>query len=156
MCLSHEPRLASVKAAADAAGRKICFIGMSLTTYLEAAQREGRAPIDPKDLVSQEDMEGMDPNQLLIVTTGSQVSTLCIIVHSLYLCTLSYSICPKFTSGQTEYSARCRLSHVLHCPWLLGGRPPFCGSTLLTLYSTLQRQAQSLSHVKILLLVQVF
>ncbi|CAL8471521.1 g11063 [Coccomyxa elongata] len=69
---SNLHRLASVKAAADAAGRKICFIGMSLTTYLEAAQREGRAPIDPKDLVSQEDMEGMDPNQLLIVTTGSQ------------------------------------------------------------------------------------
>ena len=41
---------------------------------MEAAEREGRAPIDPKDLVSQEDMEGMDPNQLLVVTTGSQVS----------------------------------------------------------------------------------
>jgi mRNA degradation ribonuclease J1/J2 len=65
-----------VKAAADAAGRKICFIGMSLNTYLEAAQREGRAPIDPKDLVSQEDMDGMDPNQLLVVTTGSQVRRL--------------------------------------------------------------------------------
>lgn len=46
---------------------------MSLTTYLEAAAHEGRAPIDPKDIVSQADMEGMDPNQLLIVTTGSQV-----------------------------------------------------------------------------------
>lgn len=68
-----ESRLASVKAAADASGRKICFIGMSLTTYLEAAEREGRAPINPKDLVSQEDMDGMDPNQLLVVTTGSQV-----------------------------------------------------------------------------------
>jgi mRNA degradation ribonuclease J1/J2 len=65
-----------VKAAADAAGRKICFIGMSLNTYLEAAQREGRAPIDPKDLVSQEDMDGLDPNQLLVVTTGSQVRRL--------------------------------------------------------------------------------
>lgn len=62
-----------MKAAADASGRKICFIGMSLTTYLEAAEREGRAPINPKDLVSQEDMDGMDPNQLLVVTTGSQV-----------------------------------------------------------------------------------
>ena len=65
-------RLASVHAAAQAAGRKICFIGMSLTTYLEAAQKEGRAPFDPKDLVSQEDMDAIDPNQLLIVTTGSQ------------------------------------------------------------------------------------
>jgi mRNA degradation ribonuclease J1/J2 len=69
-------RLASVKAAADAAGRKICFIGMSLTTYLEAAQEEGRAPINPKDIVSQNDMDAMDPNELLIVTTGSQVGML--------------------------------------------------------------------------------
>jgi mRNA degradation ribonuclease J1/J2 len=66
-------RLASVKAAADASGRKIAFIGMSLTTYLEAAHREGRAPFDPRELVPQEDMDSIDPNQLLIVTTGSQV-----------------------------------------------------------------------------------
>ena len=66
-------RLASVKQAADAAGRKICFIGMSLTTYLEAAHREGRAPFDPAELVAQEDMNSVDPNKLLVVTTGSQV-----------------------------------------------------------------------------------
>ena len=69
----HWCRLASVKQAADAAGRKICFIGMSLTTYLEAAHREGRAPFDPKELVPQEDMDAVDPNKLLVVTTGSQV-----------------------------------------------------------------------------------
>ena len=62
-----------MKQAADAAGRKICFIGMSLTTYLEAAHREGRAPFDPKELVAQEDMDSVDPNKLLVVTTGSQV-----------------------------------------------------------------------------------
>ena len=62
-----------MKQAADAAGRKICFIGMSLTTYLEAAHREGRAPFDPKELVAQEDLDSVDPNKLLIVTTGSQV-----------------------------------------------------------------------------------
>jgi hypothetical protein len=62
-----------VKQAADAAGRRICFIGMSLTTYLEAAHREGRAPFDPKELVAQEDMDSVDPNKLLVVTTGSQV-----------------------------------------------------------------------------------
>lgn len=62
-----------MKQAADAAGRKICFIGMSLTTYLEAAHREGRAPFDPKELVPQEDMDAVDPNKLLVVTTGSQV-----------------------------------------------------------------------------------
>ena len=67
-------RLASVKQAADAAGRKICFIGMSLTTYLEAAHREGRAPFDPNELVDQSDMDSVDPNKLLVVTTGSQVA----------------------------------------------------------------------------------
>jgi hypothetical protein len=46
---------------------------MSLTTYLEAAHREGRAPFDPAELVAQDDINSVDPNKLLIVTTGSQV-----------------------------------------------------------------------------------
>lgn len=131
--------MAAVKKAADASGRKICFIGMSLNHYLEvgtggvlqrvgqgrnlptvssgctpalavacrlvlhwfhsavhqpsctasacsrhptalptpsapqAAQREGRAPFDPKDVIDAADLDEYDPNQLLIVTTGSQV-----------------------------------------------------------------------------------
>ena len=64
--------MASVKKAADAAGRKIAFVGMSLNTYLEAAAREGRSPIDPRDLVPPEALADADPNRLLIVTTGSQ------------------------------------------------------------------------------------
>lgn len=31
--------MAAVKKAADASGRKICFIGMSLSHYLEVGQR---------------------------------------------------------------------------------------------------------------------
>lgn len=69
---SNLHRLASVKKAADASGRKICFVGMSLNTYLEAAFQEGRAPIDPRHLVPQSAMDDMDPNELLVVTTGSQ------------------------------------------------------------------------------------
>ena len=61
-----------MKKAADAAGRKIAFIGMSLTTYLEAAMRDGRAPIDPRELVPVSQIDAMDPNELLIITTGSQ------------------------------------------------------------------------------------
>lgn len=57
---------------------------MSLTTYLEAAHREGRAPFDPKELVAQEDLDSVDPNKLLIVTTGSQVPVLT--CHSLLEC----------------------------------------------------------------------
>ena len=66
-------RLNSVKAAADAAGRQICFIGLSLTTYLEAAEKVGRAPFSPAELVPVNDLEEHDPNKILIVTTGSQV-----------------------------------------------------------------------------------
>jgi mRNA degradation ribonuclease J1/J2 len=65
--------MAAVKKAADATGRKICFIGMSLGFYLEAAAREGRAPFDPKEVITAADMDDYDPNELLIVTTGSQV-----------------------------------------------------------------------------------
>ena len=61
-----------MKKAADIAGRKICFIGMSLTSYLEAADANGRAPFNPKDLVPQSEIDTIDPNKLLIVTTGSQ------------------------------------------------------------------------------------
>lgn len=47
---SNLHRLASVKAAADAAGRQICFIGTSLNTYLEAAYRDGRYWLDGMEL----------------------------------------------------------------------------------------------------------
>ena len=54
------------------AGRKIAFVGMSLTTYLEAAKKAGLAPIDPDSLVPAEEIDNVNPNELLIVTTGSQ------------------------------------------------------------------------------------
>ncbi|KAK9828609.1 hypothetical protein WJX72_001027 [[Myrmecia] bisecta] len=69
---SNLHRIAGVKAAADAANRKICFIGMSLNTYLEAAERDGRAPFSSKDLIHQADLDRYDPSEVLIVTTGSQ------------------------------------------------------------------------------------
>lgn len=48
-------------------------MGMSLTTYLEAAHAEGQAPFSPADLVPVSDIEQHDPNTLLLVSTGSQV-----------------------------------------------------------------------------------
>lgn len=69
---SNIHRLGSVKRAADAAGRRVAFLGMSLYTYLEAAQRAGFAPFSADDLVPQEDIDSMDPNKLLVITTGSQ------------------------------------------------------------------------------------
>ncbi|MCL7026554.1 hypothetical protein MKW94_023180 [Papaver nudicaule] len=69
---SNIHRLGSVKAAADLTGRKLVFVGMSLRTYLDAAFRDGQAPIDPSTLVKVEDIDNYAPKDLLIVTTGSQ------------------------------------------------------------------------------------
>ncbi|MCO5580185.1 hypothetical protein L7F22_034052 [Adiantum nelumboides] len=69
---SNVHRLGSVKAAAEASGRKLVFLGMALRTYLDAAWRDGQAPFDPSILVKPEDMDLFAPKDLLIVTTGSQ------------------------------------------------------------------------------------
>ncbi|KAG1653453.1 hypothetical protein FOA52_009118 [Chlamydomonas sp. UWO 241] len=69
---SNLHRLYSVKKAADAAGRKIAFVGMSLNHYLDAAHKDGRAPFDPKDVIQAQELDNYDPNEVLIVTTGSQ------------------------------------------------------------------------------------
>ncbi|CAI9753088.1 unnamed protein product [Fraxinus pennsylvanica] len=69
---SNIHRLGSVKAAADLTGRKLVFVGMSLRTYLDAAWKDGKAPIDPSTLVKVEDIDAYSPKDLLIVTTGSQ------------------------------------------------------------------------------------
>ncbi|XP_050223050.1 ribonuclease J isoform X2 [Mercurialis annua] len=69
---SNIHRLGSVKAAADLTGRKLVFVGMSLRTYLDAAWKDGKAPIDPSTLVKVEDIDAYAPKDLLVVTTGSQ------------------------------------------------------------------------------------
>ncbi|XP_020702372.1 ribonuclease J isoform X2 [Dendrobium catenatum] len=69
---SNIHRIGSVKAAADLTGRKLVFVGMSLRTYLDAAFRDGKAPMDPSTLVKVEEIDAYPPNGLLIVTTGSQ------------------------------------------------------------------------------------
>ncbi|KAG4943186.1 hypothetical protein JHK82_047360 [Glycine max] len=69
---SNIHRLGSVKAAADLTGRKLVFVGMSLRTYLDAAWKDGKSPIDPSTLVKAEDIDAYAPKDLLIVTTGSQ------------------------------------------------------------------------------------
>ncbi|CAI8609766.1 unnamed protein product [Vicia faba] len=69
---SNINRLGSVKAAADLTDRKLVFAGMSLRTYLDAAWKDGKSPIDPSTLVKLEDIDAYAPKDLLIVTTGSQ------------------------------------------------------------------------------------
>lgn len=69
---SNIHRIGSVQAAADLTGRKLVLVGMSLRTYLDAAFRDGKAPMDPSTLVKVEEIDAYPPNGLLIVTTGSQ------------------------------------------------------------------------------------
>ena len=71
---SNIHRLYGVKAAADASGRKIAFVGMSLTTYLEAAKKSGIAPIDPDTRACPPRDRPGEPHELIIVTTGSQAA----------------------------------------------------------------------------------
>ncbi|XWS47822.1 hypothetical protein CRYUN_Cryun13aG0018000 [Craigia yunnanensis] len=54
-------------------GVTLVFVGMSLRTYLDAAWKDGKAPIDPSTLVKMEDIDAYAPEDLIIVTTGSQV-----------------------------------------------------------------------------------
>ncbi|AQK60200.1 RNA-metabolising metallo-beta-lactamase family protein [Zea mays] len=53
-------------------GVTLVFVGMSLRTYLEAAFKDGKAPLDPSTLIKVEDMDAYAPKDLLVVTTGSQ------------------------------------------------------------------------------------
>ena len=82
-------RLAAVKKAADAAGRRLCFVGMSLNTYLEAAHKEGMAPFDPKELIPVGELDNHDPNKVMVITTGSQVPIPRCLFFYLFVCFLS-------------------------------------------------------------------
>ncbi len=72
MFASNLHRLRALVEAAEATGRKVAFAGRSLWSYLEAAWRDGRAPIEPSRVVDMEYIESMDPREALVVTTGSQ------------------------------------------------------------------------------------
>ena len=85
---SNLHRIGSLKMAADAADRKLCFVGLSLNSYLAAAQkwiltfkertallslfcRSGDAPFDPRVLIDSSELDDIDPNKVLVITTGS-------------------------------------------------------------------------------------
>eukprot|EP00210_Caulerpa_lentillifera_P006148 g5875.t1 len=69
---SNLHRIGSLKLAADAANRKLCFVGLSLEMYLAAAEKSGDAPFLPREVISSTELEDIDPNDVLIITTGSQ------------------------------------------------------------------------------------
>jgi mRNA degradation ribonuclease J1/J2 len=70
---SNLHRLATMKHAADATGRKLAYAGQSFFTYLTAAHKAGRAPFDPSELLElQTALDGYPAEKLLVLTTGSQ------------------------------------------------------------------------------------
>lgn len=81
---SNIHRLEALKAAADASGRKMVLMGMSLNVYLEAAFKNKRASFSPAQLIDAEEMDGYASNQLLIVTTGSQAEPRAMLSRAAY------------------------------------------------------------------------
>ncbi len=69
---SNLHRLTGLVAAAEATGRRLVFAGRSLWAYLRAAAQVGRAPIAPERVLELDAARGLDPDQVLLVTTGSQ------------------------------------------------------------------------------------
>lgn len=69
---SNLHRLRSVVALAEATNRKLIFAGRSLWRYLEAARRDGRAPIDPSKVIDISKAGDFAARETLVVTTGSQ------------------------------------------------------------------------------------
>ena len=69
---SNLHRLRALCHVAEVTGRRLAMAGRSLHTYLDLAQQDGRAPIDPTQIVDRDHIGSMDPNRSLVVTTGSQ------------------------------------------------------------------------------------
>lgn len=69
---SNLHRLRSLAGIAEATGRRLVFAGRSLWRYLEAARRDGRAPMDPGQVVKVDKLDRIPPEEALVVTTGTQ------------------------------------------------------------------------------------
>ena len=72
MFASNLHRIRSLAAVAESTGRKLVFSGTSLWRYLEAAERVGRAPISPRDVVDVNRLGDLAPHEALVAVTGSQ------------------------------------------------------------------------------------
>ena len=68
---SNVARLSSIISAAEAAGRHVCLVGRSLTTYIAAAQEAGYLKNVP-DLLPEEMIGSIPDENLLLLVTGSQ------------------------------------------------------------------------------------
>jgi ribonuclease J len=69
---SHIHRIQQVANAAMAGGRKIAFLGRSMHQAVNAARSLGYLEVPETEIVPIEDVEGMDPKEVVVCSTGSQ------------------------------------------------------------------------------------
>ncbi|HEX9234808.1 MAG TPA: ribonuclease J [Actinomycetota bacterium] len=69
---SHIHRIQQVVEAASRTGRKVAFLGRSMHQSVEAARSLGYLSVQDRDVILIEDVEGMDPRDVVICCTGSQ------------------------------------------------------------------------------------
>lgn len=69
---SNLHRLRGLSRAAEETGRQLVFAGGSLHRYLQAAHRDGRAPIEPSRVVDVKRAPELAASRTLLVSTGSQ------------------------------------------------------------------------------------
>jgi ribonuclease J len=69
---SHIHRIQQVVNAARMAGRKVAFLGRSMHQSVAAARSLGYLDVLEEDIVPIEDVEGMDPVDVVVCCTGSQ------------------------------------------------------------------------------------
>jgi ribonuclease J len=69
---SHIHRIQQVANAARLAGRKVAFLGRSMHQSVGAARSLGYLDVPEEDIVLIEDVERMDPSEVVVCCTGSQ------------------------------------------------------------------------------------
>jgi ribonuclease J len=69
---SHIHRIQQVVNAARAAGRKVAFLGRSMHQSVEAARALGYLDVPEEEVVLIEEVERMDPTEVVVCCTGSQ------------------------------------------------------------------------------------
>jgi ribonuclease J len=69
---SHIHRIQQVVDAAVRTGRKVAFLGRSMHQSVNASRSLGYLRVSDEDVVPIEDVEGMDPRDVVVCSTGSQ------------------------------------------------------------------------------------
>lgn len=69
---SNIHRIQEIINGAKAVKRKVAFCGRSMNGNIEIAQRLGYIKFDPKDIIPASATEDMDPDRVLIISTGTQ------------------------------------------------------------------------------------